>query len=549
MSQEHAYPCAYLAYTIKVGDSAPGTLDELIDMASNDDSLVREFLKGVVVNIELEQLVAAATKLSEENLKAYLLDGPVIEGRAGGDIATPDGLASLAAMILGVQEGERVIDFGSGAGNLLERIAQDCSAARCVGVELNSSRVAIARIRSNVSASGIAYEHDDMFSYYELAVAGNKADKAFSNYPWGMRAKQLQGKSEYLKKVLKGMSEYGRPNSADWVFNRLLLDSIKEDGVAIGIMTNGSAFNGADARVRKYFIENGWVRAAISLPKGIFFPWANIGTTLVVLSYGNTEGVRLVDATDLGTKERRGMTLTDEDARVIVERLNSDSDRSAFASIDKLAKRDFTLSSARFLEKEIELNNPVALGDLMLDITRGAGLRASELDKLTCAEDTGIHYLNLANIVDGSIDDDLPCLKELDSKLEKYCLETGDLLLSKNGAPYKVTIAEVPEGQKILANGNLYIIKLDTEKVDPYFVAAFLNSTDGKELLARASRGTTIPNLPLKELQSIRIPLENREKQAHIAAVFQAKLDEIGVLKLRLSRARKELVDLFDEEA
>ena len=39
------------------------------------------------------------------------------------------------------------------------------------------------------------------------------------------------------------------------------------------------------------------------------------------------------------------------------------------------------------------------------------------------------------------------------------------------------------------------------------------------------------------------------EKQAHIAAAYQAKLDEIGVLKLRLSRARKELVDLFDEEA
>ena len=107
----------------------------------------------------------------------------------------------------------------------------------------------------------------------------------------------------------------------------------------------------------------------------------------------------------------------------------------------------------------------------------------------------------------------------------------------------------MPEGQRILANGNLYTIKLDTAKVDPYYVAAFLSSPKGKESLARASKGTVIPNLPLSELRAIKIPLESAEKQAQIAAAYRAKLDEIGILKLRLARARQGLVDLFDEEA
>lgn len=543
------YLCAFLAYAVKSGDKPYSSLSEVIEAAAGDDQLIRDSLDDVASKVDVERLLAMAEKISTEDLLAYLLAGPVADSPMSGERSTPGSIASLVCGILDVQDGDLVVDFGSGVGSFLEQVAKTSGESRLVGVELNVGNVAAARIRAKVSGSGAAYELDDMFEYFERSLADKKADKAFSNYPWGMRTKYLEGKSEYLEKVLKGISEYGRPTSADWVFNRLLIDSINENGIAVGIMTNGSAFNGADARVRRYFIENGWIRAAISLPAGVFSPWTNIGTTLVVLGHGNTDGIRLVDATDLGTKERRGRTLSEADIQEILTRMETDSDKSAMAPISKLAEREYTLSANRFLQKEIRLANPVEMRSVILDVTRGAELRAKELDELTCEEDTGIRYLNLSNIVDGSVDDELPFLKELDPKLEKYCLETGDLLLSKNGAPYKVAVAEVPEGQKILANGNLYIIKLDTEKVDPYYVAAFLNSPDGKETLARASKGAVIPNLPLGELNRIKIPQESMEKQVRVAAAFQAKLDEIGILKLRLSRARKELVDLFDEEA
>ena len=544
-----AYFCVYLAYAAKSCDDSRSSLSEVVEVAAGDDWLIRESLDGIASEIDDERLLSMAEKMSADDLLAYLLAGPVTDSPMSGECSTPDGITSLVCEILDVHDDELVVDYGSGIGSFLELVAKTSGGARLVGVELDRGRAVAARIRARVSGSDVVYEWGDMFDYFERMLAGEKADKVFSNYPWGMRAKHLEGKSDYLKKVLKGLSEYGRPTSADWVFNRLLIDSINEDGIAVGIMTNGSAFNGADARVRKYFIENGWIRAAISLPEGIFSPWTNIGTTLVVLSHGNVEGIRLVDATDLGTKGRRGVSLSDEDVREILARMGADSDKSALVPAGELAGREYTLSANRYLQKEIGLVNPVALKSVILDVTRGAGLRAKELDELACHEDTGIRYLNLANIVDGSIDDELPFLKNLDPKLEKYCLETGDLLLSKNGAPYKVAVAKVPEGQRIIANGNLYIIKLDTEKVDPYYVAAFLNSPDGKEILARASKGTVIPNLPLSELSKIKIPLESMEKQVRIAAAYQAKLDEIGILKLRLSRARKELVDLFDEEA
>lgn len=548
-ADEHAYFCTYLAYFIKSSDKSYDTLSSAMAAAAGSDHLIREALESALSGFDGHSLLSAVDKVSMEDLRAYLLAGPVASSPLSDEYSTPNGIASLAAEILNVQAGDRIIDFGSGSGNFLELAAETESGAQLIGVELNRDHVAAARVRAKISGSGTVYECDDMFTYYERELQNNKVDKAFSNYPWGMKTKSLKGKSKYLDRVLKGMSEYGRPASADWVFNRLLVDSIRKDGIAIGIMTNGSAFNGADTRVRKYFLENGWVRAAVSLPAGVFSPWTNIGTTLMVLGHNDTGNIRLVDATDLGTKERRGVTLSESDIQLILSRLNKSSDTSALVSIAELAQREYTLSASRVLQKEIKLVNPIAMGDLIVEVTRGAGLRAKDLDELTCAEDTGIRYLNLSNITDGSIDDDLPHLKELDPKYSKYCLETGDLLLSKNGAPYKIAVAEVPEGQKILANGNLYIIKLDTERIDPYYLTAFFNSPNGKELLARASKGSVIPNLPLSELRAMKVPLEDAEIQRRIAAAYQAKLDEIGILKLRLSRARQELVDLFDKEA
>ena len=60
--------------------------------------------------------------------------------------------------------------------------------------------------------------------------------------------------------------------------------------------------------------------------------------------------------------------------------------------------------------------------------------------------------------------------------------------------------------------------------------------------------GTAIPNLPIRALSSIRVPLEDAERQKAVADAYLAKTDEIKVLKLRLSRARQEITDLFDEE-
>ena len=58
-------------------------------------------------------------------------------------------------------------------------------------------------------------------------------------------------------------------------------------------MTNGSVSNITDMKIKKYFIENGYIETIISLPANLFNS-TTIPTTLMVLSKNNKK-VRMVE--------------------------------------------------------------------------------------------------------------------------------------------------------------------------------------------------------------------------------------------------------------
>ena len=185
---------------------------------------------------------------------------------------------------------------------------------------------------------------------------------------------------------------------------------------------------------------------------------------------------------------------------------------------------------------------------IIKSITRGAPLAARDLDDIASVLPTDYQYMMLANIKNGIIDKELPYLKEIPPRFEKYCIHKGNLLLSKNGYPFKVAVAEPPEDKTVLANGNLYVIELDTEKVDPYYVKAFLESDQGIVQLKRITVGATIPNIGVTQLNTIQIPLIPIEEQHKMALRYQAVLDEIELMRRKIERAENSLKTIFSTE-
>ena len=157
-------------------------------------------------------------------------------------------------------------------------------------------------------------------------------------------------------------------------------------------------------------------------------------------------------------------------------------------------------------------------------------------------------YLMLANIKGGIIDAQLPYLKEIPAKYKKYCIKSGDILLSKNGFPFKVAVAEPPSGREVLANGNLYIISLDETLVDPYYVKAYLESEQGSKQLKNIAVGTSMPNIGIAQLGTIIIPVPPMSEQKQLVEEYKTVLNKISDLRSQLAEAEGDLKKFFAQE-
>ncbi len=457
----------------------------------------------------------------------------------------PEGVLSLVESLLDVQDGESFCDLFCEDGRLTSSVREYCPDSEIYGVDVNPNAIAIAKIMSDYSGHHIHYQCGEIFALADESLIGGSFDKVFANYPFGLKRTNQRAMAQYWEREKTRIPSISRSTSSDWIYNLFMLRQIKETGMAVGIMTNGSTWNTIDTPIRNYFIENGFVQAVINLPAKLF-PKMAVGTSVIIMSHGNN-GVRMIDASNLFEVGRRVNTINDEHVQIILDSVRKDSSISRLVTLDELRQNDYILNSARYFSEQSIVEDGVPFENVIKRITRGAPLNAKQLDELSSPTSTGVQYLMLSNIQNGLIDSNLPCLKELDKKLEKYCLADHCLILSKNGYPYKVAVVEMEEGQKVLANGNLYVIEIDETKADPYYIAAFLNSEQGITALKRITVGAVLPNIGVDQLRRINIPLPDMEKQREIGRLYKDTRNEIYYLQLKIEKAKNRLGNLLEE--
>ena len=524
-------------------DGGRGTIDEALHRSGLPGwasggilASLDEGARGIVTSLAntndadtLRRLALASFDYSRERM-----------GRAATDHATPPSITGLALAVLAPDHGQSVADFGCGWGDFLAASAG--SGSELHGYEIDLGAAALAALRMCVLGVPFDVECVDML----LVPPTRRFDRCFLQAPLGQRLPTLRLDGTPYEDMLSGKGPYGRPMSADWVFVRRVLDAMADGGRAVVVMGSGAAFNHGDASVRRRLVTDGRVEAAVALPKGLLFG-SMISTTMLLLGSGATS-IRMVDATDLYVASRRTRDMGPDEVEEVLRRLAQDGPMSKVVDEGDLAKHDWSLFPKRYTRREIHLENATPLGEVATCIERGANLRADDLDELETSRDTGICYLSVSSVADGRVGTDLPYITSLDKGYERSCLQQGDLVLTKIGGPIRAAVAEVPEGQTIVATGNLYVVRLDTSRVDPYFLASFLASDDGRELMASLTTGSAIRTLPLRDLRDFEVPVPPMEVQRRVAGRYQAALDEIEVCKSRLERAKAAAEGAYDEE-
>lgn len=473
----------------------------------------------------------------EDNLLAYLLFNNDLEDSLR-EASTPRGILKLAVKILDVQENESVLELCSGKGNFFVELALLRENIKYTGIELSMANNFIANIRASVLERDISSVLSDAMTY----KAENKADKLFANYPFLINVPDM----ENIVKDMEMLPDNIKRASSDWIFNLKLVEQMKSGGKAVAVMTNGTTWNSTDKKIREYFVKSGFIEATILLPPKLF-PGISVATTLVIFSHGNTN-IKMIDAGENFTKEGRRNVLSDNDISDILDLLQKDGKNSITISIKEIAENDYIINARRYLEKAPEIKDGVAIANIVKSITRGAQLRASDLDENKSAEPTNYRYIMLSNINDGDIYfTDNQYLKDIQPNLKKFYARNNSIILTKTGSPdFKSAVVQVAEGIEILATGNMFILEIDETKADPYYVQALFDSELGRALFKSIYVGSAIPTISLEKLKKLEIPLPSLEEQNIIGEKYKEELGRIADLKEKLLTSREKLKRIYN---
>src|SRR5699024_6177937 len=159
------------------------------------------------------------------------------------------------------------------------------------------------------------------------------------------------------------------------LFLSLFLRLLKKGGRGATIVPDGVLFGSSNAHkaIRKELIENHKLEAVISMPSGIFKPYAGVSTGVLIFTKtdaGGTDHVWFYDmkADGLSLDDKR-TPVEENDIPDIIDRFNNleaekdrkRTDQSFFVPVDELRENDYDLSVNQYKEveyEEVEYDDP-----------------------------------------------------------------------------------------------------------------------------------------------------------------------------------------------
>lgn len=482
----------------------------------------------IIENVNNE-IITFSDKYCLEEIQAYILLSKDIIFSKVNENKTPLPIVKLVHRLLNPLSGETIMDLCSGIGDFLIYSQIINPDTNCEGVEISSKNIVINSVRAYVSDVKVNLYNNDIFSDEALKL---KADKVFSNYPFGEKYLDLLAKLRkkdnfwYLGLLKKSISP-------EWVYNRIVAESIKENGKAVVIMSNSGLWNDSDEITRQYFLENGLIESVIALPDNLFSN-THIDSSILVISHNNSK-INFVDATEIFTPGRRKNTITDEQIEEIIFHLDGDTHLSKIVNYSDI-KKPYNLYPRSYIKAQQKFEEMVCLKEYLLDVKRGPSIPSIELDEMVSEEDTDTKYLLTNNIIDGEIDNKMISLNKLSSSYRKFYLNPLEIVLSKNGTPFKSAVCDINGNINIIPNGNLYIIKVDESKANPYFIKAFFECEQGQKILNSFAKGSKIKNISIKDLLNVLVPKVDKEIQDAFSSEYISRKNKIIKKKRDLER-------------
>ena len=487
---------------------------DLHDVSMRQESIgmyFEEFTRTEEVEL-ITELRKLANSIEFDELVAYILFADVADEIDLSFRKTPASICKLAEKILDIQQGDCVADFSTGEKNFVPEIY-------------------FRNREANYKFFNIAEETYNIFHYLRCALQGISITNDIVCTMYEEEAEALYDKVFQDYSCVIHDSKYSYPFETaginkEWKYAYRITQLLKPKGKAVMIVSNIGTTTPKDASARRWFVKNGYIESIIALPEKMY-KGTNVAFVMLVLSKEN-ENIRFIDATEKGTYYRDGakrmMEMSDEDIAELSDAITGKNGLGRNVAIEDVLNNESIVNPIAYCTKlETEFES-VELQNVIRSITRGTQLSGAEVDRLVSEEVTDYKYLRPIDIQEGIILTSVQHLRKIEEKQKKYVANKNDLVISKNGGPFK--IASIEE-DNVLISSNLYKIELDESKMNSVYLKGYLESEHGQAELKKASSGGTIMMLGIDALRKIKVPQMPIEEQNKVVEEYENLTEEI----------------------
>ncbi|WP_066302423.1 type I restriction-modification system subunit M [Arthrobacter luteolus] len=302
-------------------------------------------------------------------------------GKSGGEYYTPQEVSELLARItvVGKTQVNKVYDPAVGSGSLLLKFDKILGKGNVrqgfYGQEINLTTYNLARI--NMFLHDVNYEKFNLAHGDTLLDPAHWDDEPFeaivSNPPYSIR---WEGDANPLLINDPRFAPAGvlAPKSkADLAFTMHILSWLAVNGTAAIVEFPGVLYRGgAEAKIRKYLIDNNYVDAVIQLPPDLFFG-TTIATCIIVLKKSkNDNAVLFIDGSKEFVRGGNKNKLTSTNQRTILDAFIAREDADHFAKLvanEDIAANAYNLAVSSYVEAE-DTREVIDITELNAEIQR-----------------------------------------------------------------------------------------------------------------------------------------------------------------------------------
>lgn len=444
---------------------------------------------------------------------------------------------------LNISDNDDVLDLCSGNGDFLVSIINKAKKLKLNGIEINEDTALISKIRLAVLSDNeaeIIVDDALMHSY------NNKFDKIFCEYPLGLRVDNYRVRQSNNEMFYT----WSKPGlTSDWMFLNKVVTLLKPNGIAAMLITDGPLFKSMDKDCRRDLLVSGVVKYIIKLPSGVL-PYTNLSANLIILSRKSEEDeIKFIDASQEyieGKLKERYL-----DTKAIMNLLNGNDNNPDKVKIEKayeICNTDDVLLTVNEYVRKKEPNyiNPHILKDFIIDNYRGYLFLSKEQKEI---ENINGNYelLTLTDVNEGTISDSLIRIDDNNNKYDRYLLKDGDVIITSKGTRIKTAVAEVGN-RKIIPNGNLLVLRLNKEKLNPYYLLSYLNSENGRLSLGQIQTGAKIISINPSRIEQMKISMIDKESQDLFAEKYKMIMKNYFLTQKHLNILKEQMDNLYSKE-